>query len=216
MAGTLLFDLDGTLLHSDPLHYAVFKSILADRGYDLSQEEYDTKILGRANQLIFTERFPGEDWQVLADDKEDRFLELLGPKAPPTPGIVALLDRAEANGWNVAIVTNAPRKNATGMLSAIGLTDRFELVIAAGDAPHGKPHPAPYLMALEKLGVTADEALVFEDSAPGVGAGAAAGIFTVGMRSSLDDAALREAGASLTIADFTDPALEQALARLKR
>lgn len=214
MAGTLLFDLDGTLLHSDPLHYAVFKALLADQGIDLSQEEYDTSILGRSNQLIFTERFPGQDWVKLADDKEDRFLEMLGDKAPPTPGITQLLDRAEANGWKVGIVTNAPRKNATGMLKAIGLIDRFEMQVVAGDAPRGKPDPAPYLLALERLGSRPEEALVFEDSAPGVAAGAAAGIFTIGMRSSLTDEKLRAAGASLTIKDFLDPALETALARL--
>lgn len=210
----LLFDIDGTLLHSDPLHFQVFRDVFAEHGVGIEEEDYPRHILGRTNALIFGHFLPGKDATALAGEKEARFRARLGGSFPPAPGLLELLDRAEAAGWPVAAVTNGPPPNAAAMIAAIGCTDRFPLVIAEGDFARGKPAPDPYLLALQRLGVAAGEAVAFEDSLAGVASAAAAGILTVGMRSSLSDAALRGAGAALTLADFADPALSRALAPL--
>jgi beta-phosphoglucomutase len=134
------------------------------------------------------------------------------PAAEPTPGLMPLLEWASRNAIRTAVVTNAPRANAEAMLAGLGLADRFPVLIIGDELAHGKPHPLPYLTALERLGSTPERAFAFEDSKSGVRAGAAAGIETIGMRTSLDDATLREAGAAWTIADFTDGALAARLA----
>ncbi|MEO8684986.1 MAG: HAD family hydrolase, partial [Devosia sp.] len=72
---------------------------------------------------------------------------------------------------------------------------------------HGKPHPLPYLEGLRLLGARPELSVAFEDSRTGVTSATAAGIATIGMRTSLDDAQLRAAGARLTAADYTDTAL---------
>lgn len=213
MTLALLFDLDGTLLHTDPLHAAVFAEMFAARGRSVDDGYYLRHIHGRLNEDIFTEHFPDEDAQALSEAKEAAFRIRLGAQAEPTPGLVALLDRAARNGWPVAVVTNAPRVNAEAMLAAIGLRDRFGTLIIGDECPRGKPDPAPYLAGMQALNVSAHQSIAFEDSPSGLQAASASGALAIGLRSSLTDSQLRAAGAAASIADFTDPALPALLAR---
>ena len=213
MSPALLFDLDGTLLKSDPLHVAVFIDLFAERGREIDEAFYMREIHGRHNLDIFAELFPDADPQEMSDAKEAALRERLGTEAEPMPGLVDLLDRADAMGWPRAVATNAPRDNAEAMLSAIGLRDRFEVLIIGDECERGKPDPAPYRAAMAALGVDAAQSIAFEDSPSGVKAAQAAGALTIGLRSSLDDAALRRAGADASIADFADPTLPGLIAR---
>jgi HAD superfamily hydrolase (TIGR01509 family) len=215
MAGALIFDIDGTLLQSDPLHEAVFRELFAEHGVTLGEDDYRTHILGRQNIGTMARFLPGRDPHALDLEKEARFRARLAASVPPTRGLPELLAYAGAHGVPCAVVTNAVRANADAMLAAIGLARRFQVVVVEGDAPRPKPAPDPYLLAVRRLGSDPARCLVFEDSVPGVTAGAAAGLFTIGLRSSLTDAELRDAGASATIADFADPALIPLLSRLK-
>jgi beta-phosphoglucomutase-like phosphatase (HAD superfamily) len=123
------------------------------------------------------------------------------------PGLIALLDRAAAAGLPIAAVTNAPRANAELLLGSLGIRRRFQAVVLGDELPHGKPHPLPYLEALRSLGAKADLSLAFEDSVSGVTSASAAGLLTVGIRTSLSATELRAAGAGATAADYRDPAL---------
>lgn len=212
MRPALLFDLDGTLLHSDPHHVAVFIDLFAERGRVIDEAFYLRHIHGHQNAAIFGRHFPDEDAQALSEEKEARFRARLGDAADPMPGLLALLDRAEEAGWPMAVVTNAPRLNAEAMLAALGLTDRLREVVIGDECRAGKPDPAPYLAAMDRLGMRPHHCIAFEDSPSGLRAAQRAGAFAVGIRSSLPDARLREAGARVTIADFNDPALQDILA----
>ncbi|WP_047995319.1 HAD family phosphatase [Puniceibacterium sp. IMCC21224] len=212
MTLALLFDLDGTLLHTDPLHAAVFSELFAQRGRQIDDAFYLHHVHGRQNLDIFGEHFPNEDAQTLSNIKEAAFRARLGAQMP-TPGLAALLDQAETQGWPVAVVTNAPRDNAEVMLAAIGMRQRFDTLIIGDECDRGKPDPAPYRAAMAALGVAPDICIAFEDSPSGVASGVAAGALTIGLRSSLTDAALRAAGAVASIADFTDPILPGLLSR---
>ncbi|KAA9009093.1 HAD family hydrolase [Histidinibacterium aquaticum] len=211
----LLFDLDGTMLETDPLHAAVFREIFAERGREIDDGFYTRELHGRLNADIFGEHFPDEDASALADEKEARFRERLGSQAEPMPGLRALIGRAEQEGWPMAVVTNAPPENARAMLAAIGLDGRFDTIVLGDDCPRGKPDPYPYAEAMRRLGVRAERTVAFEDSRAGVTSASRAGAWTVGLRSSLDDAALRDAGARLTIRTYEDPDLDTALDTLK-
>ncbi|KAA8614260.1 HAD family hydrolase [Salipiger aestuarii] len=211
----LLFDLDGTLLLSDSLHYEVFAEMFAERDMTLTPAIYENRIHGHHNLDSFPKLFPGEDPQALSDDKEARFRARLSGGTPPMPGAVALLDRADAEGWRLAVVTNAPRENGEHMLKAIGLRDRFELLVIGDECARAKPDPEPYLAAMRHLGVRAQDCIAFEDSPSGMRAAARCGAFPVGIRSGLTEDRLREAGAKATLADYEDPALPGVLARLR-
>lgn len=211
---TLLFDLDGTLIHSDPLHMAVFEELWAARGLNFSEEFYMTHVHGRLNVDVFAEFLPDEpDPQRLSDWKEAQYRDRLPRPYPSLPGAVALIDRAKAAGWGLAVVTNAMRLNAEASLSAIGLRDAFETIVIGEECPRGKPDPFPYVEAMRQLGEPPAQCIAFEDSPSGLAAARASGAYTVGIRSSLDDPSLRAAGAQITLQDFNDPALSDILQR---
>ncbi|WP_116082277.1 HAD family phosphatase [Tropicimonas sp. IMCC34011] len=210
----LLFDLDGTLLETDPLHAAVFKDLFAELGKEIDDDFYYTDLHGWLNADIFGKHFPDRDPAALADEKEARVRARLD-EVSAMPGLHELVERAEAEDWAMAVVTNAPRANAEAMLEAIGLTGRLGPLLIGDEQARAKPHPDPYLRAMELTGSTTASALAFEDSESGLRAAASAGLTAIGVRSSLDEGALRAAGAQATIKDFTDPALEPFLRRLE-
>ncbi len=144
----LLFDLDGTLVETDPVHFAAFNDVLTRYGKPaVDQHEYDTRIIGHHNSEIFARLFPDRSPQEqarLADEKEALFRSR-ADDLKPSPGLLDLLDWATAAGVGIAVVTNAPRENAELMLEVLGLSRRFAAVVLGDDLPHAKPHPLPYL-----------------------------------------------------------------------
>ncbi len=206
----LLFDLDGTLVETDPVHFAAFNDILSQNDRPaIDQHYYDSHVIGCPNSDIFARLFPDRstaDHTRLADEKEALFRARAGD-LKPAEGLFDLLDWADQRSISVAVVTNAPRANATMMLAALGLVGRFSHVVIGDEMTHPKPHPMPYLVGLEKIGAEAGRTVAFEDSRSGVRSAAGAGLTVVGMATSLQPAALVEAGASHVARDFTDPGL---------
>jgi HAD superfamily hydrolase (TIGR01509 family) len=202
----LLFDLDGTLVDSDPLHHAAFADLLAERGRELTIEEYRTSIMGLHNPDLLERMFPGEDISIL-DRKEAMFRERLADSVDPIPGIHELLDWAEAQDAGVAVVTNAPRANAAAMLAATSLAHRLPTVILGDECARAKPYPDPYQEAMRRLGVTPSRSVAFEDSRSGLRAARASGAHVFGIMSGLTRDELTGAGAHEAIPDFTAPAL---------
>lgn len=209
----LLFDLDGTMLVSDPIHEQVFRALFAEREVEVEDDFYIARIHGRHNLDIFADFMPGADARALDELKEAMFRERLPRPYPAMPGLADLVALSVERGWQRAVVTNAMRKNAEAMLGAIGLRDAFETIVIGDECARGKPHPDPYLEAMRQLGAAPSACVAFEDSSAGMRSATAAGAFTIGLRSALDDATLRAAGAHATIKDFTDPALLDLLGR---
>jgi beta-phosphoglucomutase len=214
MTLALLFDLDGTLVDTDHLHHAAFRTIMAERGRDLSLEAYRAGIMGQPNDAILARFFPGEDIGVL-DRKEAMFRDSLAASVEPVAGIHALLDWAEAAGAGCAVVTNAPRDNAVAMLAAASLAHRLPTVVIGEECVRPKPDPAPYRAAMAALGATPSRAVAFEDSRSGLRAARAAGAHVFGLSTGLGRDELLQAGAHEVIADFTSPALWSHLESLK-
>lgn len=204
-----LFDLDGTLVDTDRQHHAAFAALLAERGTDLGFDTYREHIMGKPNPAIMAQFFPGEAARhtEIAESKEALYRAALPERIAPVDGIHALLDRLDADGHAVAVVTNAPRATAEASLRASGLAPRLPVVVIGEECPRPKPDPAPYRVAMEALGVAPDRAIAFEDSPSGLAAARASGAEVFGLATGLDAAALLQAGAHHAIADFTDPAL---------
>lgn len=211
----LFFDMDGTLVDSDPIHIAVFIEFLAERGVTISEADYMARIHGRRNVEIFRDFLPDADPVEMDLAKEAAYRERVGASMDPMPGARDLIHRARSRGVKTAAVTNGPRANLQAVLTATGLTDAFDHTGTSNDVTHGKPHPELYLAALDALNVQPDQALVFEDSPSGIAAARAAGIDVVAIASSLSPEVLVGHGALFAIPDFTDPALARHLTALE-
>jgi HAD superfamily hydrolase (TIGR01509 family) len=210
--GGLLFDIDGTLAHTDPFHILAFNQMLAAFGQFVSDDDYMTKVMGRTNAAIMQDFFPDAseaDHIARANEKERLFREIAAAHIAPMPGLMDLLDWAEDLGIPKAVVTNAPRDNAGLILGSLGIAHRFVALVLGDDLAHGKPHPLPYLTGAERIGVEARHCVAFEDSRSGVMSASRAGALTIGVRSSLDENTLVSAGAGWTIADFDAPELRR-------
>lgn len=205
MLAAILFDLDGTLVNTDPLHYKVWQGILREYGLEIDDAFYKKHISGRLNPVIIQDILPQlslAEGQQLAEEKEARFREL-APELKPLAGLSDVLAWVDERGLKRAVVTNAPRKNVYFMLQVLGLTDTFKTVILAEEAEAGKPDPAPYRLALRYLGITPELAIAFEDSPSGICSAVGAGIPTIGIASTHNPKKLCEYGAVLAVPDFT-------------
>ncbi|WP_226780715.1 HAD family hydrolase [Oceaniglobus trochenteri] len=209
----ILFDLDGTMVHSDPVHAAVFVDLMADYGQTIDASYYVSHLHGRLNVDIFAQLLPDEDPHAMADHKEAMYRERLD-EVKIIPGLPAFLDKARARGVKLGVVTNAPRLNAIAVLKAVGLADAFDTVVIGDECARGKPDPLPYLTGLANLGAEAAHAFALEDSPSGISAAKGAGLYTFGVRSSLGTDTLLGAGANDTIDDYNDTALHTYLDRL--
>jgi len=215
MLKALIFDMDGTLVHSDPAHLEAFAQTLGPQGVVISEDLYRTSIIGHTNESIFAAllpHLPVEEHEIYAERKEAAFRRL-ALELKPLEGLLELFDWAEARGIRLALVTNAPLLNATHILDILGITDRFEVKITIDQVERGKPDPLPYLTALQRLGIGADEAVAFEDSPSGMRAAKAAGLFSFGVLTGLSAAELTRIGADRTIETFRDRALWEILER---
>ena len=208
----IFFDMDGTLIDSDPVHASVFVDFLAERGVDLDPDDYVTRMHGRQNRDIFTEFLPGEDPRAMDAAKEAAFRDRVTPEFPMIPGALSFLKGLQNSPLKLGVVTNACGANLATVLDALDLGQFFQHRVSADDVSHGKPHPALYLNAMEALEVRAQDAVVFEDSPSGVASARAAGLSVIGVASSLSPAQLIELGATHVIRDFTDPLLTRHIA----
>jgi len=163
-----------------------------------------------------SERFlpdePPERQVAIMAEKEIEFRRLVSGKIQPVPGLMTLLARADREGIPMVAVTNAPRLNAEMLLAGLGIMHRFKAVVIGDELPHGKPHPLPYLEGLRAANAAPDRSVAFEDSRSGVKSACAAGIATIGIRTSLSHADLVEAGSRMTASTFEDPELMKLVA----
>lgn len=183
----VLFDFDGVLVDSEPLHYRAFRECLVPEGIALTSEEYTRTYVGYDDWTalrIALERHEGRATEparvhALAERKAALYEELL-PEVPFYPGAKELV-RALAAEVPLAIASGALHDEIERTLVAGGLHDAFTAIVGADDVRQMKPHPEPYLAAMRAVscrapGLSPSQCLVIEDSTTGVTAGRAAGM----------------------------------------
>lgn len=206
----LLFDIDGTLADTDPLHLEAFNRTFAPFGHHFDKARFALELQGKANEAIasrFVPHLPPEQQIAVMLGKEALFRDLASTEIHAVPGLFDLLDLADAAGLPMAAVTNAPRANADLILDGLGIRNRFKALVIGEELAHGKPHPLPYLEGLRHLGADARLSVAFEDSRTGIASATSAGIATIGIRTSPADADMLAAGAVLSADGYDDPAL---------
>ena len=175
-----LFDCDGTIADSMPLHYVAWKKALGEWGCAFDEELFYSWGGKPVEVIIATlnER-KGLNMPVEAVGlrKESLYYELL-PQLKPIPEVLEHIE-AEYGRIPFAVVSGSSRESVVSSLTTLGLLDKFDTIVAAEDYQNPKPAPDAFLKAAEKLGVAPKDCLVFEDTALGIQAATAAGMATV-------------------------------------
>ena len=167
---------------------------------------YKQKLLGQPNEEAVRNLLSDlskEEIRELAESAAESYRNRT-TKVGPILGLYGLLRAGRERGMALALVSNAPKRDAEKSLAALGLADTFDPMIFAEEVGAYKPDPGPYRVALEASGVSPGEALAFEDSPTGVAAASGAGIPVVGLVSTHVPDELRDAGAEIIVGDFAD------------
>jgi beta-phosphoglucomutase family hydrolase len=176
-----LFDMDGTIADSMPLHYIAWKQALAEYGCPLFPEPlfYSwggmpvREIVATLNQR-HSLAMPIEE---VAHRKEGLYYDLL-PRLTAVPEVLEQIESAYGR-IRMAVVSGSTRESVTKSLDVLGLRHKFQVLVCAGDYKNAKPDPEPFLLAAQKLNVPPASCLVFEDTAMGIQAATAAGMASV-------------------------------------
>jgi beta-phosphoglucomutase family hydrolase len=175
-----LFDCDGTIADSMPLHYIAWKKALREWDCEFSEELFyawggmpTDKIIAALNERQEL-NMPVE---AVCSRKEDLYFELL----PQLKAVPEVLEHIEAQHGRIpfAVVSGSTRESVTASLTSLKLLDKFDALVCAGDYRKGKPDPEAFLLAAHKLGMAPQACLVFEDTEMGIQAATAAGMASV-------------------------------------
>ena len=175
-----LFDMDGTVADTMPLHYLSWVRAVQEQGGTFPEElfyQLGGVPLPRTVEIL-NERFGLQMPQhATAERKEALYIENLKEVAP----VASVLHYVEREHGRIpfAIVSGSPRSTIVHTLTLMGLLDRFDVLVGAEDYTHGKPHPEPFLTAAARLGVAPKDCLVFEDAEAGIQSATAAGMQSV-------------------------------------
>jgi HAD superfamily hydrolase (TIGR01509 family) len=185
--GAYLFDCDGTVVDSMPLHYLAWRQALAEWNCDFSEELFYAwggvpvaEVIERLNR----ERGLAMPVAEVEARKENLYYEHL-PELRPVPEVLEHID-AMYGKIPFAVVSGSTRESVVKSLGATKLMEKFKTMVCAGDYQKGKPDPEPFLLAASRLGVSPETCLVFEDAEIGIRAATAAGMASVKVPSPME------------------------------
>lgn len=206
----VLFDMDGVLFDSMPYHAEAWHTTMKMHGLTLSRTEaymHEGRTGSSTINIVFRRQLgreaTPEEIEHIYQEKSRLFNSY--PEAAPMPGAWELLQQVKAAGLLPMLVTGSGQRSLLGRLELHypGIF-RPEYMVTAFDVTYGKPNPEPYLMALKKGGLKAEEAIVVENAPLGVEAGHKAGIYTIAVNTGpLDGQILLDAGADLLLPSMT-------------
>ncbi|NQT30474.1 MAG: beta-phosphoglucomutase family hydrolase [Candidatus Saganbacteria bacterium] len=204
-----IFDLDGVIVNTVPLHFNAWKKMFEEYGHSFSMDDYLAKVDGKPRPsgaaAILTDLSPDEIKKA-GEIKQKYYLELLD-KEPieKFDSTIKLIDEMKAQGLKLAAASSS--KNAVRILKKIGLYDAFDVNVSGADFKKGKPDPEIFLTAASKLGLKPDDCVVFEDANSGVLAAKRGGFLCVGIDRHNNASAL--SAADVIVSDISEIGLNQ-------
>lgn len=228
MIRAIFFDFNGVIVDDEPLHFELFKKVLAEEGVELTRERYYEQYLGmddfnclkQASQDL-AKPFSEDQIESLIRRKAEYYQTEISAKPPFVPGALDVL-QALGKTHYLAIVSGALRSEIEMLLKLGGAADAVSVIVAAGEVPHGKPHPDGYQAAMELLNrdyvasserLLPEECLAIEDSHWGVESAQGAGMVCVGVTTTYPEEALP--GVLFCLKDFKNLSAEEFLKRVE-
>ena len=184
MLKALIFDFDGLILDTETPEFDVLQEIYAEYDAELSIAKWG-QVIGGNGETHFDPLLDLEKSIGVKIDRaklENRWRKEANERivlASILPGVLEILDEAQHRALKLAVASSSPHEWVDAHLQRLGIFDRFEHIVCADDVTRTKPSPELFLLALSKLKLSANQAVIFEDSPNGVKAANAAGIFVV-------------------------------------
>lgn len=181
-----IFDMDGVIYDSEPIHAKAKKQVLAEWGITISHERL-AAFVGRSSRDFYGTMVKENpqcpvSWQELARRKHALYKKLLVEDDSITtmPGVRELLERLKAAGYVIGLGSSSTMEMIQLVLGRFGLKDYFRVLVSGDELPRSKPDPLIFLTVAEKLGVKPENCTVIEDAFAGVTAARAAGMHCIG------------------------------------
>ncbi len=204
----IIFDMDGVIIDSEHLQVEAEKIVCKNHQIEIPDSEW-SNFKGKKNIDIFKyiiENFSSEklDPQQLADEKGQIYLKIAPEKLKLIPGAIEFIHKAKKHFEKLAVATSSGPLTQKLAFDIFDLHPHFEVLITGKDVVNGKPHPEPYLKAVERLGFLPEVCLVIEDSDNGIKSAKAAGCLAVGITTSFPKKRLLQAGADYVVDSFSE------------
>jgi len=206
MLAGVIFDFDGVIVDSHPLHIEAWKELLHAKGKAVSDAELSFVREGAKREEILR-HFLGELTPEQAESygaQKDQLFRAGVNQLELVPGFAGFLIQLEAVGLQSAVATSGNRPRVEHALETFSLRNRFRAVVTGNDVSRGKPDPALFLLAAQALEVDPAHIVVFEDAVAGILAAKAAGMKCVGIAANGRESLLKQAGADFVMKDFRD------------
>jgi HAD superfamily hydrolase (TIGR01509 family) len=192
----IIFDMDGVIVDSEPLHERAFRAVFAELGLADNHGVDFPAYYGKSDLVLWRDfvarHRPPQPLEELVARKERLFSRLLQAEQPVFDGLVPLLESVSAR-LPVAVASGSRHPTINAVLALRNLRRHFRVVVSSEDVACGKPAPDVFLRAATLLGVAPEHCCVIEDSAAGVAAGRAAGMIVIAITNTLPADRLREA-----------------------
>jgi HAD superfamily hydrolase (TIGR01509 family) len=200
--------MDGVITDTEPLHQEAEAYACKTHGISIPHTEWK-KFKGRTNNDIFSyivENFTNGDISVdtLILAKKTRYMEIAQERMVLVRGALDFIRHARDRFSKLALVTSSGREIAELVFQKYRLRQYFDTVVTGDDITNGKPHPEPYLLALEKLGSDPGLAWVIEDSTNGIMSAGHAGCRVIGITTSFPRSLLEKSGAEIVVDSFSE------------
>jgi len=184
----VIFDMDGVLIDSEPIHIEIEKKLFNNLGIDVP-ENVHRGYMGASNEIMYSDlrsRFglPESVSELMERDelfRTDYFNRL--DSIPLNDGLISLLDELKSAGIKLAVATSSSPDIANILLSRCGINRYFDAIVTTSEAGKSKPSPEVYLLAAKKIGVSPADCIVFEDSPNGLSAAKNAGMYCIVIQS---------------------------------
>jgi beta-phosphoglucomutase len=200
----VIFDMDGVLVDSHAVHRKAWRLFFQTLGREVPEPELDFILDGRKRGDILR-HFLGNCSDPELEEfgrRKDCIFRQMRFEVAPVPGAVRMIWELHRNGIRLALATSASRSRARSTLAGLGLLNCFEVIVTGEDVLLGKPDPAVYQMACNRIAIEPDCLLAVEDAISGIRAAMGAGLRCVGVALHQTSANLAAAGAAHVVRDF--------------
>jgi beta-phosphoglucomutase len=206
----IVFDMDGVLVDSHPVHRVAWSKFLATVGKSVSDEGLSFILAGRRREEILR-HFLGDLQEAKIAEygrQKDSFFQENFHDVKLIPGVREFLELLETAGLKSAIATSASSARTRGTLRRLHLGTRFSTIVTGDDVEVGKPDPAVYTLVAQRMNSSPENLVVFEDAPCGVQSAKSAGMRCIGLSTNGRAEALLQCGADFVVPDFLDLSVE--------